>query len=277
MRAGNGLDSNGAGHNVDPSIAALTSQVAELSKLLHKTALAGGQQITIATGRDGHHRGGFLTTWVGLAITCAASAVAITCFRFLPGFDLPFTGWFVSRNVLRQSLSSVGASIESLSSRLSSVRASLTARADAMAARQDELKGSVDDLGAQVDAISRDIHLMGHGLGAVDAKLDDLAERQQFANKGIFLLCRIVTGVVGQKNGNNGASAGLPGKESAASALDFAELQAFLEAHKHDGDNGTTASASVLLDADLLGRGSEASAAFPGLKDLVHGTLGANT
>lgn len=106
---------------------------------------------------------------------------------------------YVSRASFRSGVSTLGAGLQSVSVALARVRSALTERLDALSGRVNEVASDVASTRAGVESL-------GEQLSAVEGKLDDVSQKQDFANRGVYLLCSAVSQAMSKDGGSTGPS-----------------------------------------------------------------------
>ena len=105
---------------------------------------------------------------------------------------------YVSRASFRNGVSTLGAGLQSVSVALARVRTALSERIDALGSRLNEVASDVEQTRAGVESL-------GEQLSTVEGKLDAVSSKQDFACRGVYLLCSAVSQAL-SKNGSAGAS-----------------------------------------------------------------------
>ena len=151
---------------------------------------------------------------------------------------------YVSRATFKSGVATLGGGLQSVTAALGRVRAALSERIDALTSRVEEGLAQQEAL-ARVAAETHDgVGALCEQMGAVEGKLDGVQAKQDFACRGIYLLCSVVSQTI--KDGG-GAQA-----QAGHDARGFAKLAPAGAAAANSG------SASLL---ELLGANPPASAA----------------
>lgn len=106
---------------------------------------------------------------------------------------------YVSRASFRQGVSTLGAGLQSVSTALARVRTALSERIDALGAR-------VAEVGTSVEATARGVESLGEQLDGMSTKLDGVSSKQDFACRGVFLLCSAVSQALNKDGGSAGSN-----------------------------------------------------------------------
>jgi hypothetical protein len=106
---------------------------------------------------------------------------------------------YVSRASFKSGVSTLGAGLQSVSVALARVRSALSERIDALSSRVGEVASDVASTRAGVESL-------GEQLSAVEGKLDDVSAKQDFANRGVYLLCSAVSQAMSKDGGSTGPS-----------------------------------------------------------------------
>jgi len=169
-------------------ITELALQVQELSRMVHKAVVSGGQ---------GASKG---PSWLTIfLLTSLGASGAMQLGGFGP-LSYLLDSLFVTKNVFKKGVGRIGAEVSSLGDRVAQMRSFFSERMAALDSKQGECNEAVESLGKRVDGVARDVAQVGEGLDAVDAKIDGLGERQDLANRGIGLLCKVVMRQLNQGN-----------------------------------------------------------------------------
>jgi len=168
----------------DHTLRALAAEVALLSRMLG-TPKASGTDTRL------------------LLLACAACGLACTT-----RFD--GLAW-VTRANFRKGVAALGSGLTAVSSAVARLRASVNERFDL-------LTGRMDLLGADAAAAAAGVATLSDQLSSVEAKLDAVAERQEFACHGIQALCSVVDGL-GQQRGAKLTLESVPMKGTLAEQL----------------------------------------------------------
>jgi hypothetical protein len=104
----------------------------------------------------------------------------------------------VSRASFRQGVSTLGAGLQSVSVALARVRSALSERIDALA-------GRVGEVASDVEATRAGVESLGEQLSAVEGKLDGVSHKQDFACRGVYLLCSAVSQALQKEGGSSDA------------------------------------------------------------------------
>ena len=165
----------------DEQIAALALQVQELSKVLHQAVVQqGGLHRVSSLSSSSSSSRSSLPVWASVALVLGAMRLSgVSPFGYL------FDSFFVSKAVFKRGIDRVGSEVSGLADRIRQMRSFFSDRVDALDAKQEECAEAVEKLRASVADL-------GSGLETVDAKIDDLSGKQEIANRGIGLLCRVV-------------------------------------------------------------------------------------
>jgi hypothetical protein len=162
---------------------------------------------------------------------------------------------YVSRASFKQGVSTLGNGLQSVSTALARVRTVLSDRLDALTARVEEglaaqtalaadaaaARAGVGELGAQMAQIAS-------GVDEVESKLVSVGAKQDFACRGIYLLCSVVSQTLKDAPGGGGGNGGeARGKQLPAAG---------------GGGGNTAASLAALLGSHVAG-GDTAAAAAP--------------
>ncbi|KAK9840804.1 hypothetical protein WJX81_005840 [Elliptochloris bilobata] len=128
----------------------------------------------------------------------AAGGTLIIYLRFFCGWRLGDL-MYVTRASLSRSLTSVTSGVEGLTQRLAGVKAylqqqveHLRAKQDATILAQEELKEAVGRVGSDVDDTRARVSEVHNCVRELEGNLEDISLNQQYANDGIYLLCRVV-------------------------------------------------------------------------------------
>jgi hypothetical protein len=135
---------------------------------------------------------------------------------------------YVTGAAFKRSVATINTGLQSVSTALARVRTALSERIDALSARVEEglaaqaalaadaaaTRAGVGELGAQMAQIAS-------GVEEVESKLVGVSAKQDFACRGIYLLCSVVSQTLKDNNGAPGGGAGSDarGKLTPAGAL----------------------------------------------------------
>ena len=158
-------------------------QVAALAALV---AARGSSSLTVVHGSGSNH---------GLLIGTSVAVVGGAAFLRLRGLDNVL---YVTRASFRNGVSTLGAGLQSVSVALARVRSALTERIDAVALRLSDVASDVEQTRAGVESL-------GEQLSTVEGKLDAVSSKQDFACRGVYLLCHAVSQAL-RKDGSAGSS-----------------------------------------------------------------------
>ena len=159
-----------------PQVAALAALVA-----------ARGSSLTVVHGGSGSN--------TGLLIGTSVAVVGGAAFLRLRGLDNVL---YVTRAGFRHGVSTLGAGLQSVSVALARVRSALSERIDALGSRLSDVASDVEQTRAGVESL-------GEQLSTVEGKLDAVSSKQDFACRGVYLLCHAVSQAL-RKDGSAGSS-----------------------------------------------------------------------
>ncbi len=196
MREGEDGGGGGRGGGIGSSSgAALAAQVRRLSQELREFG-ASSRALTVVNtgGGDASTRGALVT----LVLPAAVVGVAGYGFFWWKGW-----GWgdvmYVTRKNMTSAVTSMNKQLEHVSGALSSTKKHLTQRLDAMTRTLDEnteLQGSIKDAVSQVRGeVERsvlEIENVQRLVEGLEVKIDEVQDKQNFANQGIIALVRCV-------------------------------------------------------------------------------------
>ena len=160
------------------------SQVAALAALVG----ARGSGLTVVHGNSGSS-----STALILGSVAVVGGAAVLHSRGLDNL------LYVSRASFRSGVSTLGAGLQSVSVALARVRTALSERIDALAQNVGVVAAAVEETKAGVESL-------GEQLTAVEGKLDDVSSKQDFANRGVYLLCSAVSQALQKEHGSTGSS-----------------------------------------------------------------------
>ena len=106
---------------------------------------------------------------------------------------------YVSRASFRQGVSTLGAGLQSVSVAIARVKSALSERIDGLAAR-------VGAVATDVEATRAGVESLGEQLSAVEVKLDGVSQKQDFACRGVYLLCSAVNTALQKESGSPASS-----------------------------------------------------------------------
>jgi hypothetical protein len=132
------------------------------------------------------------------ALVLGACVVGGAAVLHMRGLGMDNLLW-VSRASFRSGVSTLGAGLQSVSVALARVRSALTERLDALSGRVNEVASDVASTRAGVESL-------GEQLSAVEGKLDDVSQKQDFANRGVYLLCSAVSQAMSKDGSSTGPS-----------------------------------------------------------------------
>ena len=159
-----------------PQVAALAALVA-----------ARGSSLTVVHGGSGSN--------TGLLIGTSVAVVGGAAFLRLRGLDNVL---YVTRAGFRHGVSTLGAGLQSVSVALARVRSALSERIDA-------LGSALSDVASDVEQTRVGVESLGEQLSTVEGKLDAVSSKQDFACRGVYLLCHAVSQAL-RKDGAAGSS-----------------------------------------------------------------------
>lgn len=120
---------------------------------------------------------------------------------------------FVTRRGFKQALGHLKASMENVGGALCKVKTQLNARIEAVMQQvaaashvQDELRAEVGEVKHRVDETGRQVDNVEELVGQLQGEIAEVQGKQDFANRGIFLLCNVVASAL-DNNSANTASA----------------------------------------------------------------------
>ena len=158
-------------------------QVATLAALV---AARGSSLTVVHSGSHGNH---------GLLLGTGVAVVGGAAFLRLRGLDNVL---YVTRASFRNGVSTLGAGLQSVSVALARVRTALSERIDALSSRLSDVASDVEQTRAGVESL-------GEQLSTVEGKLDAVSSKQDFACRGVYLLCAAVSQAL-RKDGSAGSS-----------------------------------------------------------------------
>ncbi len=100
---------------------------------------------------------------------------------------------YVSRATFKSGVTTLGSGIQSVSAALARARAVLTERLDALSARVEDGLAAQAALAEDTSATRAGVAALGEQLAHVEDKLDGMAAKQEFACRGIYVLCSVVS------------------------------------------------------------------------------------
>lgn len=184
----------GRGYSSTPSstgeIGVLTDQVERLSRDVQALVSGGGSRgVTVVTGNGGESRSYLL-------VPVALVGGYLVYMRVVHGVRA-CDYMYVTRRSFRQGLASVGNTMAQISSAVAKVRQQLTERLEALSVKVEEGLDVQTEMRKELGDVSISLETVGQEVTDINAKLDGLSEKQDFANKGIFLLCNVVSEAMG--------------------------------------------------------------------------------
>eukprot|EP00968_Pinguiococcus_pyrenoidosus_P005710 scaffold368_cov258-Pinguiococcus_pyrenoidosus.AAC.73 len=176
---------SGPQHADERSIEGLAMQVRLLSELV-KNQNNGG--VTVVTGNE---RGRQLQALLALLAIGSAAAYA-------KGVTVQDVAW-VSKATFKIAQRTIGCSIDHLKKAILTLRGELTGKIEAVDDRVAELAEAQATIGEDVKTVGKRVDEVGDDVGKIDdllqdmqAQLDGLMARQDYTNRGIYILCAMV-------------------------------------------------------------------------------------
>mmetsp|Transcript_1439 Transcript_1439/g.4971 ORF Transcript_1439/g.4971 Transcript_1439/m.4971 type:complete len:309 (-) Transcript_1439:104-1030(-) len=174
-------------------VRSLADQVDRLS--FEVKQLAGGRAVTVVTPGKGQHDTSSLFV-AGLGAGAAGCTYLVLRGRF---GDM----MFVTRRGFKQALGHLKASMENVGGALCKVKTQLNARIESVlqqvsaAARiQDQLRVEVGEVKERVNETGQQVDNVEALVGQLQGEIESVKGKQDFANRGIYLLCSVVAGVL---------------------------------------------------------------------------------
>eukprot|EP00899_Mesostigma_viride_P010321 jgi/Mesvir1/19290/Mv10365-RA.1 len=206
QEGGEGADSSWPAWNVrgatETSIQGLQRQVERMASEMH-SLLATARGVTVVhAGQNGSSGRSVLLPLAFVAVVAGGG------YLYYKGIKLSDI-MYVSRRSFKGAVAQLGAGLDSLSSKIAAVKQQLHARLEAMGLKMEEgmadirsdvssVDNRVRDMGREVAQVHRNLQRVGDDVAAVQAlisglelKLDGVALRQDFTNKGIYALCEV--------------------------------------------------------------------------------------
>eukprot|EP00245_Coleochaete_scutata_P001533 TRINITY_DN11913_c0_g1_i2.p1 TRINITY_DN11913_c0_g1~~TRINITY_DN11913_c0_g1_i2.p1 ORF type:complete len:331 (-),score=58.40 TRINITY_DN11913_c0_g1_i2:681-1673(-) len=181
----------------DASTAALTNQVRRLTMELRQLASA---QRPITVVNSGSSGGGGTVTLIVPLVVAGTAGYGYMWWKGITFKDL----MYVTQRSMQTAVNSMGKQMEVLSVALAQTKQQLASRIANLNKTLDEsvemqglLKDQMERVGIEVreevERVGNDIETLQRLAEGLEGKLVEVAEKQDFANHGIVLLCRFVT------------------------------------------------------------------------------------
>ncbi|CAM6100231.1 unnamed protein product [Calypogeia fissa] len=185
-------DGEGSSGGDGDATAAIAAQVRRLTMELRQLA-ASNRPITVVNGSSGSG-----VNFGSLFLPAAVIGVAGYGYMWLRGWSLSDIMYVTKRN-MNNAVASMGKQLDSVSSALITTKRQLTTRLDFMSRSLEDNTAVTNAIDTQVSVIRGEVAQVGlemrdvnKHIEGLEGKIDEVAEKQDFANQGIVLLCRFV-------------------------------------------------------------------------------------
>ena len=179
-----------------PSMGALEDKIDKLASSLSKAANGGGAAPTTVGAWVASMR--FPLMSFSLLSGCAALALRLL------GYSMSDV-WWVSKAQFRTTTDALREGVAAVASALARVRSELLEKIGVVDANVDRTR---EELKADVAGVSRKVSSVSDSLQVIEAKLAGIEGGLRTANRGIFLLCHVVSDQVGSARNVTGNSNG---------------------------------------------------------------------